>query len=145
MYVYAFTFTSASRRGNIRFRVTIIRRVESSSRRGDFPLLEQLFPKEEILRSQGTAGMCREPSQSDQIDDDQRQGPRAVCHGVKNRGARHERSGLHVTERYPTVFSPPTKFLRTTPSYAGDDDCGNEVTDPPAPPHLLDLTGSAVL
>src|SRR5215469_4412776 len=41
--------------------------------------------KEEILRRQGTAGMHREASESDQVDDDQRQRPGAVCNGAGNR------------------------------------------------------------
>jgi hypothetical protein len=50
------------------------------------PLEEgQLLAKEEILRSQGTAGMRREESQSDQVEHDQGQRPKAVYNGVENR------------------------------------------------------------
>ena len=72
----------------IRLRVAIIHRVESSARRGlNLPLLEerQLLAKEEILRSQGTAGMRREESQSDQVEHDQGQRPKAVCNDPENR------------------------------------------------------------
>ena len=52
----------------------------------DLPLLEQrqLLAKEQILRRQGTEGMRREASQSDQVDDDQRQRSEAVCNGTEN-------------------------------------------------------------
>src|SRR5262252_1070213 len=51
----------------------------------DLPLLEQcqLLAKEEILRRQGTAGMHREGSESDQVDDHQRQRPEAVGNGTE--------------------------------------------------------------
>jgi hypothetical protein len=38
-----------------------------------------LLTKKEILRRQGTVGMRREAGESDQVDDDQRQRPNAVC------------------------------------------------------------------
>jgi len=44
-----------------------------------------LLTKKEILGRQGTVGMHRERSESDQVDDDQRQRPKAVCHGAENR------------------------------------------------------------
>ena len=70
------------------------------------PLLEQrqLLAKEEIFRRQGTVGMHCEGSESDQVDDDQRQRPEAVCKGAENRCVQHERSGLHVTERYRSAI-----------------------------------------
>jgi hypothetical protein len=52
--VSGFTCKSASRHWNIRLRVAIIHRVESSARRGlNLPLLEerQLLPQEKVLRS----------------------------------------------------------------------------------------------
>jgi hypothetical protein len=61
-------------------------------------------------------GMHREASESDQVDDDQRQRPETMCHGAENRCVRHERSGLHVTERYRNAISHRTNFLRSTPS-----------------------------
>ena len=88
MSVSGFTFTSAPRHS------------EHSAQGGHHPpgrivgpswfdlsLLEerQLLPKEEILRSQGAAGMRREESQSDQVDHDQGQRPEAVCNGAENR------------------------------------------------------------
>ena len=70
------------------------------------PLLEQrqLLAKEEILCRQSTVGMHCEGSESDQVDDDQRQRPEAVCKGAENRCVQHERSGLHVTERYRSAI-----------------------------------------
>jgi hypothetical protein len=48
-------------------------------------------------------GMHREASESDQVDDDQRQRPKTVDNGAENRCVRHERSGLHVALRKVTV------------------------------------------
>jgi hypothetical protein len=59
-------------------------------------------------------GLHRERSESDQVDDDQRQRPEAVCHGAENRCVRHERSGLHVTERFRNSISHRMDFLRST-------------------------------
>jgi hypothetical protein len=50
------------------------------------PLLEQrqLLPKEEVFRHQRAVGACREQRQSDQVEHDQRQDPKAVCNGAEN-------------------------------------------------------------
>ena len=44
-----------------------------------------LPPEEQVLRSQGSAGMRREQSQSDQVEHNQRQCSEAVCHGAEKR------------------------------------------------------------
>jgi hypothetical protein len=82
----------------------------------DLPFLEhrQLLTKEEVLGRQGTMGMNPERSESDQVDDDQRQRPEAMCKGAENRCVRHERSGLHVTEHYRSAISHRTNSLRST-------------------------------
>jgi hypothetical protein len=76
MSVSSFTFTSASRHLKIRLRGGH----HPPGRIGgpswfNLPFLEegQLLAKEEILRSQGTAGMRREENQSDEVEHDQGQ------------------------------------------------------------------------
>ena len=85
MRVSAFTFTCVFRHGNIRLRVAIV-----SPPWFDLPLMEQspLLAKEEILSRQGIVGMRRESSESDQVDDDERQRLEAVCEGPENRCVR---------------------------------------------------------
>jgi hypothetical protein len=59
--------------------VAIVHRVALSVRRG------LTFRSCNIASRQGTVGMRREAGESDQVDDDQRQRPTAVCQGAENR------------------------------------------------------------
>jgi len=56
----------------------------------------QSLPKEVDFR--------RRESRSNQVEDDQIQGPKAVCNGAEEQRARHEHSGLRVTKCYRTQF-----------------------------------------
>jgi RNA polymerase sigma-70 factor (ECF subfamily) len=115
----------------------------------DFPLLEQcqLLPEEEILGRQGTVGMRREASESDQVDDDQRQRPNAVCHGAGNRCVRHERSGLHVTECYRSAISSSYELFAEHSTKQGNPDPQARAWQGPRHPFLLirTLCGTTVL
>jgi len=52
--------------------------------RFNLPLLKerQLLPQEEVFGGQRAAGALREESQSDQVEHNQRQCPKAVCNGA---------------------------------------------------------------